>query len=204
MWSINLLNCSSIIVSHNIVETPSDRGPGDEPSYGGSNRGRIRGWKIERPLLEVTRGRRLIEGISPVRNRGLIETTLKNDGHENRDFMRPKMEQWPQLEKSEAEKRVFCDLPIRPFLEQPQVTSNRPRPRLHTRPPTGLIPWAMESSGESINSPADSGFLFRSSPWDTLVKRKCGGGVSVLSYWCHQWCAGISRGRKSSSSFWCK
>ena len=51
-------------------------GPGDEPSNAGSYR-----------------GRRLIEGISPVRNRGLIEATLKNEGYENRDFMRPKMEQ---------------------------------------------------------------------------------------------------------------
>ena len=71
----------------------TDMGPGDEPSYAGSNRGRIRGRKIERPLLEAARGRRPIEGISPVSARGLIEVTLKNDGYENRDFMRPKREQ---------------------------------------------------------------------------------------------------------------
>ena len=44
------------------------------------------------------------------------------------------------LEKSEAEKRAFCDLPIQPFLEQPRVTSNRARPRFRTRPLTGSSP----------------------------------------------------------------
>ena len=53
-----------------------DNGPGDEPSYAGSNRGRIRGRKIERPLIEVTPGQRSIEGISPLAKRGLIEVTL--------------------------------------------------------------------------------------------------------------------------------
>ena len=43
--------------------------PGDEPSYAGSNRGRIRGRKIERPLIEVTPGQRSIEGISPLAKR---------------------------------------------------------------------------------------------------------------------------------------
>ena len=71
----------------------NDIGPGDEPSYAGSIRGRIRGRKIERPLLEVTRGRRLIEGMRSVSARGLIEVTLKIDGYKNRDFMRPESEQ---------------------------------------------------------------------------------------------------------------
>ena len=68
-------------------------GPGDEPSYAGSIRGQIRGRKIERSLIEVARGRGLIEGMSTISARGLIEVTLKNDRYENRDFMRPKSEQ---------------------------------------------------------------------------------------------------------------
>ena len=72
--------------------TEPDVGPGDEPNYAGSNRGRIRGRKIERPLLEAARGRRPIEGISPVRKRGLIEVTPTSDGYKNREYMRPKSE----------------------------------------------------------------------------------------------------------------
>ena len=67
-------------------------GPGDEPSNAASQRGQIRGRTIERPLIEVARGRRL-EVMRSVSARGLIEVTHKNDGYENREYMRPKSEQ---------------------------------------------------------------------------------------------------------------
>ena len=77
----NVISSPSILVSFIIPNNEGTLsltcdGPYVQPSYATTDRGRIRGHKFDRPLLEVARGRRPYVMLSPISERVLIEVAV--------------------------------------------------------------------------------------------------------------------------------
>ena len=92
-------------------------------NYAGSNRGRIQGRKFEQPLLELVQGRGLIEVTSPASALiDLIEATRTSDGFENRDFMRPNLNNARRRFKDPMFSNIACFI-HKPLMDQEENSS---------------------------------------------------------------------------------
>ena len=127
-------------------------GPYVQPSYATTDRGRIRGHKFDRPLLEVGRGRRPIIMFCPISERVQIEGRLQIEvallsvpaGNFRNDLERPHSIFRP----------LFCKpKSMKSYGTQFQATSNSTRSLIGLNITIGLRPRATSNRGRSISWP---------------------------------------------------